>query len=143
MSEALRAYKAELFKALGHPTRIRILELAKGYYGTKHNCFRIAELQVERSLAYAFGWMVHIVGDSLIKSIRAGIKMQLLDGTYTPRNRPVQDLFTFHKLGIAERAAPWATWFDEMAATPVEPIQPHYMRIGEKRGPRCRLTNTK
>jgi large subunit ribosomal protein L20 len=33
--------------------RKRILNLAKGYYGTKHNCFRIAELQVERSLAYA------------------------------------------------------------------------------------------
>jgi large subunit ribosomal protein L20 len=33
--------------------RERILGLAKGYYGTKHNCFRIAELQVERSLAYA------------------------------------------------------------------------------------------
>ena len=33
--------------------RKRILALAKGYYGTKHNCFRIAELQVERSLAYA------------------------------------------------------------------------------------------
>lgn len=29
MSEALRAYKAELFKALGHPTRIRILELLR------------------------------------------------------------------------------------------------------------------
>jgi large subunit ribosomal protein L20 len=33
--------------------RVRVLELAKGYYGTKHNCFRIAELQVERSLVYA------------------------------------------------------------------------------------------
>ena len=33
--------------------RVRVLKLAKGYYGTKHNCFRIAELQVERSLAYA------------------------------------------------------------------------------------------
>jgi large subunit ribosomal protein L20 len=33
--------------------RVRVLALAKGYYGTKHNCFRIAELQVERSLAYA------------------------------------------------------------------------------------------
>jgi large subunit ribosomal protein L20 len=33
--------------------RERVLELAKGYYGTKHNCFRIAELQVERSLVYA------------------------------------------------------------------------------------------
>lgn len=33
--------------------RERVLDLAKGYYGTKHNAFRIAELQVERSLAYA------------------------------------------------------------------------------------------
>ncbi len=33
--------------------RKRVLELAKGYYGTKHNCFRIAELQVERSLVFA------------------------------------------------------------------------------------------
>ncbi len=33
--------------------RKRILALAKGYYGTKHNCFRIAELQVEKSLGYA------------------------------------------------------------------------------------------
>ncbi len=33
--------------------RQRVLELAKGYYGTKHNCFRIAELQVERSLVFA------------------------------------------------------------------------------------------
>ncbi len=33
--------------------RERVLELAKGYYGTKHNCFRIAELQVERSMGYA------------------------------------------------------------------------------------------
>ena len=88
----------------------------------------------ERSLAYVFGWMVHVVGDSLIKSIRPGIKMQLLDGTYTPRNRPIQDLFTFHKTGIEERGIPWAKWFAEMAATPVETIQPHYMRIGERTG---------
>jgi large subunit ribosomal protein L20 len=33
--------------------RERVLSLAKGYYGTKHNCFRIAELQVERSLVFA------------------------------------------------------------------------------------------
>ena len=26
--------------------RVRVLKLAKGYYGTKHNCFRIAELQI-------------------------------------------------------------------------------------------------
>ena len=88
----------------------------------------------DRSLAYVFGWMVHVVGDSLIKSIRPGIKMQLLDGTYTPRNRPIQDLFTFHKIGIEERGIPWAKWFDEMAATPVEAIQPHYMRIGGRDG---------
>src|SRR4051794_28251692 len=30
MSEALRSFKAELFKALGHPTRIRILEILRG-----------------------------------------------------------------------------------------------------------------
>jgi ArsR family transcriptional regulator len=30
MSEALRVYKAELFKALGHPARIRILEILRG-----------------------------------------------------------------------------------------------------------------
>jgi hypothetical protein len=88
----------------------------------------------ERALAYVFGWMVHVVGDSLIKSIRPGIKMQLLDGTYTPRNRPIQDLFTLHKIGIEERGIPWAKWFAEMAATPVETIQPHYMRIGERGG---------
>jgi large subunit ribosomal protein L20 len=33
--------------------RERVLSFAKGYYGTKHNCFRIAELQVERSLVFA------------------------------------------------------------------------------------------
>jgi len=33
--------------------RERVLSLARGYYGTKHNCFRIAELQVERSLVFA------------------------------------------------------------------------------------------
>lgn len=29
MTEALRSFKAELFKALGHPTRIRILEILR------------------------------------------------------------------------------------------------------------------
>ena len=53
----------------------------------------------ERGLAYALGWMVHIVGDSLIKSIQPGIHMHLLDGVYTPRNRIVQDQFTFHAIG--------------------------------------------
>ncbi len=34
--------------------RKKILTLAKGYYGTKHNAYRVAKLQVERSLAYAY-----------------------------------------------------------------------------------------
>jgi hypothetical protein len=88
----------------------------------------------DRGLAWLFGWMVHIVGDSLIKSIRPGIKMHLLDGTYTPRNRPIQDLYTFHEIGVKEMKLDWKQLFTDMAATPIEPIQPHYMRIGEKSG---------
>jgi hypothetical protein len=88
----------------------------------------------ERGLAWLFGWMVHIVGDSLIKSVRPGITMQLLDGTYTPRNRPIQDLYTFHEIGVKEMRLPWAKLFDDMAATPVEAIQPHYMRIAPASG---------
>ncbi len=34
--------------------RKKILKLAKGYYLTKHNAYRIAKLQVERSLQYAY-----------------------------------------------------------------------------------------
>lgn len=34
--------------------RKKILKLAKGYYLTRHNAYRIAKLQVERSLAYAY-----------------------------------------------------------------------------------------
>lgn len=88
----------------------------------------------DRSLAYLFGWMVHIVGDSLIKSVRPGIKMRLLDGTYTPRNRPIQDLFAFHEIGIKELQLDWPALFAAMAATPVEPIQPHYMRVARPQG---------
>lgn len=91
------------------------------------------DMTSERSLAYALGWMVHIVGDSLIKSIQPGIRMHLLDGVYTPRNRIVQDQFTFHTIG-GELGADWPKTFADMAATPIEPLQPHYMRIGEKRG---------
>jgi len=91
------------------------------------------DMTSERGLAYALGWMVHIVGDSLIKSIQPGIRMHLLDGVYTPRNRIVQDQFTFHTIG-GELGVDWAKTFAEMAATPIEPLQPHYMRIGEKRG---------
>lgn len=88
----------------------------------------------ERALAYLFGWMAHIVSDSLIKSIRPGIRMRLLDGAYTPRNRPIQDLFVFHKIGIEQFHMRWDSLFHDMAATPVEPIQLHYMRIDEDRG---------
>ena len=87
----------------------------------------------ERGLAYALGWMVHIVGDSLIKSVQPGIRMNLLDGVYTPRNRIIQDQFAFHVIG-GEMGIAWPEILREMAATPVEAIQRLYMRVGEKRG---------
>ncbi len=34
--------------------RKRVLKLAKGYYLTKHNAYRMAKLQVERSLVFAY-----------------------------------------------------------------------------------------
>lgn len=34
--------------------RKRILKLAKGYFGSKHNLYRTAKEQVERSLVFAF-----------------------------------------------------------------------------------------
>ncbi len=34
--------------------RKKVLKLAKGFYGTKHNAYRIAKLQVERSLLFAY-----------------------------------------------------------------------------------------
>ncbi|MGE3271788.1 MAG: ArsR/SmtB family transcription factor [Chloroflexota bacterium] len=48
MSEALRSFKAELFKALGHPTRIRILEILRG--GEASVSDLQASLEVEASL---------------------------------------------------------------------------------------------
>jgi len=96
------------------------------------------DMSSERGRAYALGWMVHIVGDSLIKSIQPGIHMHLLDGVYTPRNRIVQDQFTFHTIG-GELGIDWVKTFRDMAATPVEAIQPHYMRVGEKRGDLAQL----
>lgn len=90
-------------------------------------------LASERGTAYALGWMVHIVGDSLIKSVQPGLKMRLLDGVYTPRNRIIQDQFTFHCIG-AELGLDWPALFRDMAATPVEDGQLHYMRIGPRGG---------
>lgn len=48
MSEALRSYKAELFKALGHPTRIRILEILRA--GEASVSDLQAQLEVESSV---------------------------------------------------------------------------------------------
>ena len=88
----------------------------------------------ERHLAYLFGWLAHIVGDSLIKSVRDGLDLFLLDGKYTPKNRPVQDLVTFHEIGRKELAIPWDDWLADLATAPVEPIQLHYMRVTEPQG---------
>lgn len=88
----------------------------------------------ERQLAYALGWIVHVVGDSLIKGMQPGIDLNLLDGRYTARNRPVQDLVTYHEIGVKEFHLDWPTMFADMAATPVEPLQFHYMRCAPKRG---------
>jgi hypothetical protein len=88
----------------------------------------------ERKLAYLFGWMAHIVGDSLIKSVQPGITLDLLDGKYTPANRPIQDLVTFHEIGRKEFHLNWNNLLTDLAETPVEPIQPHYMRVGRPRG---------
>ncbi|MCA9177565.1 MAG: hypothetical protein KDB14_23930, partial [Planctomycetales bacterium] len=68
----------------------------------------------ERQLAYLFGWLAHIVGDSLIKSIRPGVTLKLLDGTYTAANRPIQDLVTFHEVGRAELKLNWPALLDDL-----------------------------
>jgi hypothetical protein len=88
----------------------------------------------ERQLAYLFGWMAHIVGDSLIKSVQPGIDLNLLDGKYTPQNRPIQDLVSFHEIGIKELHLNWPALLNDLAETPVEPIQLHYMRASKPRG---------
>ncbi len=83
----------------------------------------------ERPLAYVFGWMVHVVSDALIKGVQPGLSLHLLDGQYTPRNRPIQDLVSFHEVGRKELGLNWAALLTDLAETPAEPIQPHYMRI--------------
>lgn len=88
----------------------------------------------ERPIAYALGWIAHVVSDSLIKGIQPGIELQLVDGRYTSRNRPVQDLVTFHEIGIREFHLRWPALLADLAATPVEPFQLHSMRCAQKRG---------
>lgn len=87
-----------------------------------------------RALAYALGWMTHVAGDSLIKSVQPGLSLRLLDGTYTPRNRPVQDLYACHRVGREELGLDWPPLLDAVAACAVEPIQAHAMRIGPPAG---------
>ncbi len=88
----------------------------------------------ERQLAYLCGWLAHIVGDSLIKSVRSGLNLHLIDGTYTARNRPVQDLVTFHEVGRKELGLRWNDVLADLATAPVEPIQLHYMRVTQPQG---------
>lgn len=87
-----------------------------------------------RPIAYVLGWMAHIVGDVLIKSVRPGVTLHLLDGKYTPRNRPIQDLVCFHEVGRGELKVDWPKLLDDLVNTPVEPIQCHYMRVAPARG---------
>jgi len=88
----------------------------------------------ERPLAYLFGTLAHIVGDSLIKSVQPGLTLHLLDGKYTPRNRPIPDLVTFHEVGRKELKLDWPRLLGSLAAAPVEPLQAHTMRVGQARG---------
>jgi hypothetical protein len=87
-----------------------------------------------RPLAYVLGWIVHVVSDSLIKSVHPGIDLELLDGKYTPRNRPIQDLFMYHEIGAKEFRLDWPALLTDLVETPVESVQFHYMRIAEPRG---------
>ncbi len=78
--------------------------------------------------------MVHVVSDSLIKSVQPGVTLSLLDGKYTPKNRPIQDLVTFHEVGRKELGIRWEALLTDMAETPVEPVQLHGMRVAEPQG---------
>ena len=88
----------------------------------------------QRSLAYVFGWITHVMGDGLIKSVIDGLNLNLLGATYNAKNRPVQDLFSFHEIGIKELGLDWNVLLDEIATVPVEEVQLHYMRCGDSRG---------
>ncbi len=88
----------------------------------------------ERQLAYLLGWLAHIVGDSLIKSVHNGLDLNLIDGKYTARNRPIQDLVTFHEVGRKELGLRWDDLLADLATAPVEAIQLHYMRVTKPQG---------
>ncbi len=88
----------------------------------------------DRKIAYCFGWLAHVIGDSMIKSVHPGIDLYLLKGKYNAQNRPIQDLVTFHEIGKKELQLNWANLLYDLVDTPVEPIQTHYMRVAEPRG---------
>lgn len=88
----------------------------------------------ERPLAYVLGWMTHVAGDGLIKSVIDGINLHLLDGKYTIKNRPIQDLISFNEIGRKELGLNWPALLDDLATVPVEPVQLHYMRCAEVQG---------
>ena len=88
----------------------------------------------ERPLAYVLGWMTHLIGDGLIKSIAPGLTLHLLDGKYTAKNRPIQDLVSFHEIGRKELGLDWPAMLADLSETPVEAVQLHCMRIGTPRG---------
>ena len=88
----------------------------------------------DRQLAYSLGWMTHVIGDGLIKSVAPGMDLHLLDGKYTPSNRPIQDLVTFHEIGQKELNLDWHALLAALVDCPIEPLQAHYMRIAQSRG---------
>ena len=58
----------------------------------------------------------------------------MLGGKYTPKNRPIQDLFTYHEVGCKELKLNWPALLADLAETPVEPVQLHFMRAATARG---------
>lgn len=88
----------------------------------------------ERPVAYVLGWLAHVASDSLIKGFRAGIDLHMIDGKYTPHNRPVQDFYCTHEVGTRELGLDWPAVLNDLAETPVEAVQLHYMRVAMPRG---------
>ena len=88
----------------------------------------------ERVRAYTLGWIAHVVSDAMIKSVQPGLALYLLNGTYPPENRPIQDLYSFHEVGRKEFGIDWEKLLYDLAETPVEAIQGHFMRLSSVRG---------
>jgi len=84
--------------------------------------------------AYVLGWVAHLMGDGLIKSVIDGLSLSLLGSAYSAKNRPVQDLISFNEIGIKELGLNWAAMLDDLATSPVQDVQCHYMRCAERQG---------